>query len=184
MDFVKQYWWIILAALLVVIFISRKAAPQGATVQTIGPVDNSQELQLAVAGRTADEQNRVGLIGAFLGYLQGQDNLAASERINTANINAQVAIAQATGAANTANATAQYNAQVAAAAEAARVQNAAIAAANAQSSRNSWLQGITGGLGVFSGLLGNYGNSGSIFGSSPSYGTPGFNPNLGGGWGF
>ncbi len=184
MELLQKYWWVILGAVVILFVVSRKGG-SAPTVQTIGGSDTTALATIASNERTIDEQNRVGLVSTLLGYLQGQSSQAAAERINTANNQTavQVATVSANSAANSANLA--YQLQSSQAAAALQAQLAAIRAQNQQSSRNSWLTGILGGLNTFTPLLGDiFGSGGGFNIGGGGYSTPGFNPNGGGGWGF
>lgn len=185
MEAIQKYWWVILAGVVILFLVSKKGSGAGPTVQAIGGQDTTALAQIAAQERAADEQNRVGVIATLLSYVQGRDAQAAAERVNTANnaTNVQLATINANAQGNTANLL--YAAQNAQAQAALQAQLAAIRAQNSQNSRNSWLNGILGGLNVFTPLLGNvFGSGGGFNIGVGGGGTPGFNPNSGGGWGF
>lgn len=170
MEFLKQNWWIVLIGVAGLLLIRGRSS--GGVTQIPGS-DTAQLAAIASAERAQDEQNRVGLIGTFLSFINADKDRLRAANSENANINAQVRIAQINADAATtsaqyqnANYTAGVNAQLQQAQLQANLELQALAYANAANRRqsrntnlNSILQTILGGFNtIYSG--GGFGGGG------------------------
>lgn len=162
MEFVQKYWWVILIGVVAALFVaSRSKSGGGGSVQTIAGSDNAALAAIASSERNADEANRVGLISTFLGYIQGNQALAAGERAqteaNATNIKlAEIGSTSAQNLQDSQNALQQFLAG-----EISRQQLASIRAQESVVRQQNWFNLLGTGLSTLGGIFGNSLNIGS-----------------------
>jgi hypothetical protein len=179
MELLQKYWWIVLIGVAAALLLGRRSSP-GGSVQTIGG-SGADFAAIASAERQQDEANRVGLVQTLLGYVQGRENLAATERLQSESTAANIRIAQINASSQAAATTAGYGYQSSANQLQYQQYLAALNQQGSQQSQSNWFNLITGlGGSLLPGILGGiFGNGGG----SSSGASGGWNPDYCQQWG-